>query len=175
MKIEFEELEEEEIRETPDAEDTEDLEEQDIPEYLVALLKAPTERSWREAELVDIWRHPKYEAQASFATNPDTGEALRDDDGNLIRCPRNQLGAQVPDGFYEDELGEIHIREVKTPEDKHKLMGEMAVQAYNRLRAFGTGIDLVFAISPKYTVAEAEEIQDFANRMLKAEVDYQMK
>lgn len=172
--MEFDELEEEICEETPDLKETVELEEEDIPEFMAALLKPPEMRTWREAELVDIYRHPKYQAQLAFATDPDTKEVLRDEEGELIRCSRNTHGAQVPDGFYEDDLG-IHIREVKDYTDPKLLMGDMAYQTYKRRQGFGKDIDLVFAISPKFTIEEAEEIQAYASSFLNVEVEYQLK
>lgn len=172
--MEFDELEEELREEISHAEETEELEDEEISEFQYALLKAPAERSWREAELVDIYRHPKYQAQIAFATDPDTGETLRDEEGELIRCSRNTRGAQIPDGFYEDEMG-IHIREVKNYSDPRNVMAEIAVQAHERKSAFGNDIDLTFILSPKFTVEEAERIQRYASDFLNVEVEYQLK
>lgn len=176
--MEFEEMEKEireEISESAEAEELEEeLEEMELSELEIALLKSPEQRNWRETELVDIYRHPKYQAQLAFATDPDTGEALRDENGDWVHCARNTLGAQVPDGFYEDEFG-IHIREAKDVGTMEDLIGYMTNQTLKRREAFGEDIDLVFAISPRFSVREAEKIQAFANKYLGVEVDYQLK
>lgn len=185
MELELDDMaEEEEIRDIPqetELEEVQDLEEQESElseELRTALLKSPLDRTWREAEMVDIYRHPKYEAQAAFATDPDTGEALRDENGDLVRCSRRTPGAQVPDGFYEDEEG-IHIREAKDGENLEELKADITKQAIDRWQAFGDDIDLVFAVSPHFTVAEAENLQrycsDYLSKIGKVEVEYQLK
>ena len=183
MEMEFDEMEIDEIQEetaeirdeTSEIQETEEVEELGLSEVEIALMKNPKDRSWREAELVDIYRHPSYQAQLSFAIDPDTGEALRDADGAWIHCSRNVKHCQSPDGFYEDEFGGIHIREVKDYEKPDDVIGAISKQTFQRRKAFGHDIDLTFSLSPKFTIHEAQQIQEFANKYLKVEIDYQLK
>lgn len=177
LELEEEMEEEMNLQDIPEEieEETADLGEDGLSDELQeALLKAPTDRSFREAEMVDIYRHRLYEAQISFATDPDTGEVLRTEEGDLVRCRRNTPGAQVPDGFYMDEEGMIHIREVKDIRDMELLKSSITKQAIERWVAFSDDIDLVFIAAPHYTLAEAEELQRYCTR-LGVRLEYQLK
>lgn len=139
---------------------------------LEALWKDVEFRSPREVELVDAALHPEYESQMIFRTDEVTGRALRDENGEWVTDIRRSAGTQVPDGFLEDDLG-LHIREDKCYGSAANLMRNIEYQTAARRAAFGDNADITYVISPKFTVEEADRIQQFCEDTLGVSLEWQ--
>lgn len=178
--VEYEELEVE-MEDLTDVEEPEDLEEEDglSEELRQALLKSPEMRTWQETEMVELYRNPRYTPQQGYATDLETGEALRDENGDLVHCTRRTRGSQVPDGMYEDEDG-ICILELKNIDDAKKLRDDITSQTVDRMDALGEDLkEIRFVASPHFTVGEAEQLQNYCQKYLRkwgnVELEFQMK
>lgn len=180
---EYEELEDEmeEMEDLADVEEPEDLEEDDglSEELRQALLKSPDVRTWQETEMVELYRNPRYTPQQGFATDLETGEALRDETGDLVYCSRRRRGAQVPDGMYIDEDG-VCILELKNIEDCKELRDDITSQTVDRMEALGEDLkELRFVASPHFSIGEAEQLQNYCQKYLRkwgnVELEFQMK
>ena len=139
---------------------------------LEALWKGPDCRSPREVELVDAALHPEYESQMIFRTDAETGQALRDEVGEWVTDTRRSAGTQVPDGFYEDELG-LHFREEKCYSNASNLMRNISDQTAARRAGFGDDVDITYVLAPKFTVEEAERIQQYCEETLGVNLEWQ--
>ena len=139
---------------------------------LEALSKSPLDRSWQEVELVDSLRNPGYEAQNSYPTDA-FGQVLRDENGDLITCARNVAGSQRPDLIMEDAEG-IHIREDKSYKDIDSLERNILEQTEKRQEGFGENVDVTYVVAPKFTVEEAEKLQNFCQE-LGVNMEFQLK
>lgn len=159
-----------EYREQDDTEEAREL----SAEMLQALQTSPTERSWQQVELVDQYRHPMYDAQRSFATDPDTGEVFQDENGELLECPRNTPGAQRPDLYLKDENG-IHLWEDKISYNLDALKTSIRKQTEDRRRAFGDDVNLTYVVAPTFTIEEADKLQDYCENRLGVHLDWQFK
>lgn len=173
---EYEEYDEaEEMEETPDWKDSFlDAHPEFTEEMLECLDKSPTERTWQEVELADSLRHPEFQTQKSFLTDPETGEVLRDEDAEFIECARNTKGAQRPDGICIDDEG-IHIREDKTYSDLTNLMHNICEQTQTRRTGFGDDVDLTYVVAPNFTVEQADKLQAYLEEDLGVNLEFQLK
>lgn len=141
---------------------------------LDALWEEPDNRSYRQAELVDIALHPDYEDQRSILVDAETGKAVQDEFGNFVDCSRNTKGAQRPDGMLVDENG-VHLREVKDYHNVNNLKQNIKHQTEHRRNAFGDDVDLTYVVSPNFTLEEAEKLQDFIENKLDVDLEWQLK
>lgn len=139
---------------------------------LEALWKSADCRSPREVELVDAALHPEYESQMVFRTDEVTGRALRDESGMWVTDVRRSAGTQVPDGFLENESG-LHLREDKCYTRAADLMRNIREQTDARRTAFGDDVDITYVLSPKFTVGEAERIQQHCEEELGVRLEWQ--
>ena len=143
-------------------------------EELEALLTPADQRDYMQTELVDTIRNPDYIPQLSLRTDPETGEALLDENGFFVECPWNTKGAQRPDGMLVDDTG-IHLREVKNYGDLNHLMHNIRDQTENRETAFGEGVDLTYVVAPRFTVEEADKLCDYVENTLGQNLEWQHK
>ena len=141
---------------------------------LDALWEAPDNRSYQQAELVDIALHPDYDDQRSILVDAETGKAVQDELGNFVDCPRNTKGAQRPDGMLVDENG-VHLREVKDYHNVNNLKQNIKHQTEDRRDAFGDDVDLTYVVSPNFTLEEAEKLQDYVENKLGVDLEWQLK
>ncbi len=141
-------------------------------ETLAALWKDVEDRTPREVELADAALHPDFESQKIFLTDDETGQALRDEEGNWLTAGRRLAGSQAPDGFLEDEEG-IHLREQKNYTSAANLLRNIASQTADRRAAFGQDVDLTYILAPHFTVEEAEKIQQYCENELGVSIEWQ--
>ena len=142
-------------------------------EMLSALWEAPDHRSYQETELVDLYRNPDYEGQRSILVDTDTGKAVQDEFGEYVDCPWNTKGAQRPDGMMVDEYG-VHLREAKDYHDLNNLKQNIRAQTEDRREAFGDDVDLTYVVAPNFTIAEAEKLQAYTEK-LGVNLEWQLK
>lgn len=147
-------------------------------ETLRALSKSVDSRTPREVELVDLARHPGYEDQLSFATDDVTGEALLDENGDLVRVPRNTPGSQRPDGALQLEDGTWDFRECKTytgSSARSNLCTTIREQYGARCAALGENQHTTFVIAANdLTVSDADHLQKKAQEH-GCEIEFQTK
>ena len=143
-------------------------------ETLAALWEAPENRSYAETELVDTALHPEYEAQRSILTDAETGQAVRDAENNFVDCPRNTKGSQRPDGMMVDDTG-VHLREAKNYNDLNNLKQNIKHQTEDRRAAFGDDVNLTYVVSPNFSIAEAEKLQNYVENKLGVNLEWQLK
>lgn len=141
---------------------------------LDALWEEPDNRSYRQAELVDIALHPDYEDQRSILVDAETGKAVQDEFGNFVDCSRNTKGAKRPDGMLVDENG-VHLREVKVYRNVNNLKQNIKHQTEDRRNAFGDDVDLTYVVAPNFTLEEAEKLQDYVENKLDVDLEWQLK
>lgn len=141
---------------------------------LVALWEEPDNRSYQQAELVDIALHPDYKDQRSILVDAETGKAVQDESGDFVDCSRNIKGSQRPDGMLVDENG-IHLREVKDYHNVYNLKQNIKHQTEDRRRAFGDDVDLTYVVAPNFTLEEAEKLQDYVENKLGVNLEWQLK
>lgn len=135
-------------------------------ETLCALSKDVQDRTPREVELVDLARHPGYEDQLSFACDDVTGEALLDENGDLVQVPRNMRGSQRPDGALQLKDGTWDFRECKSYSGSsayNNLRTTIREQSDNRYAALGDNQHTTFVIAANdLTVHDADRLQQLA-------------
>ncbi len=147
----------------------------EVPENILeALETAPDQRSCYQTELVDSYRHPDYDPQFSFMTDRETGQALLDEQGDLIPCSRNTKGSQRPDGYMEDDMGR-HLREAKCYHDLDNLKNNIRQQTEARFTALGPETDLTYVVAPNFTLEQAEQLQQFCEEDLGVNLEWQLK
>lgn len=139
-----------------------------------ALEKPADERNWRETERADAVRNQDFQAQKSYATNPETGEVLRDKDGKMVECAPNEKGSVRPDLIKESEKG-IEIRENKNYTNVDNLMQNIKHQAEQRKANFGEDIQQTYVVAPKMSVGDAERLQDYVENKLGVNLEIQHK
>ena len=135
-------------------------------ETILALSKDVADRTSREVELVDLARHPDYEDQLSFACDDVTGEALLDENGDLVQVPRNTPFSQRPDGALRLEDGAWDFRECKSYSGSsayNNLRATIREQSGDRFTALGDQQHTTFVIAANdLTVHDADRLQDLA-------------
>lgn len=141
---------------------------------LDALREEPNNRSYQQAELVDIALHPDYEDQRSILVDLETGKAVQDKFGNFVNCSRKTKGSQRPDGMLVDENG-VHLREVKDYHNINNLKQNIKRQTEDRRRAFGDDVDLTYIVAPNFTLEEAEKLQNYVENILGTDLEWQLK
>lgn len=141
---------------------------------LDALREEPNNRSYQQAELVDIALHPDYEDQRSILVDLETGKAVQDKFGNFVTCSRKTKGSQRPDGMLVDENG-VHLREVKDYHNINNLKQNIKRQTEDRRRAFGDDVDLTYIVAPNFTLEEAEKLQNYVENILGTDLEWQLK
>lgn len=110
------------------------------------------DRSPRECELADLWRHRGSHDQVVF--RPDENGAFHEADSKW-----RTKGSQVPDLYCEDEDG-VHIRELKDWHNIDALADNIDAQAAKRSEAFGEEADVTFVVAAnEFTIEEAEGLQ----------------
>ena len=139
-----------------------------------ALEKPADERSWQETERADKSRNPDYQAQKSYATNPETGAVLRDKDGKMVECSPNEKGSVRPDLIKESEKG-IEIRENKNYTNVNNLMQNIKHQSEQRKVNFGEDVQQTYVVAPKMSVEDASRLQDYVENKLGVNLEFQHK
>lgn len=134
---------------------------------LDALWTAPENRSWHQTEMADEALHPEYDRQTSFLLNDETGE--------LEEVPYGTKGSQRPDGIFFAEDGITSIREDKNYGSISNLERNMEKQTADRRELFGDDIDLTYVVAPRFTVEEAENLQQFCEDDLDVNIEWQLK
>ncbi len=141
---------------------------------LEALWTPAGERNYMQTELVDTLRHPEYEAQRSILTDPETGMAVLDENGEFVECPRNTKGAQRPDGMLVDDTG-VHLREAKNYGGLNNLINNIREQTANRETAFGQDVDITYVVEPRFTIEEADRLQAYVEENLGKNLELSLK
>lgn len=131
-----------------------------------AVYQSADKRTPVETERADAAYHPDYTPQRIFKTDEQTGEALRDAEGNFVFDTRRNAGTQAPDLFTQDENGKVFLIEDKNYSDLHNLKRNIAKQTADRRAAFGNDVDITFNVAPKLTVGQAEKLQDYCENQL---------
>lgn len=132
----------------------------------VAVYKDAEDRTPLETELADAAYHPEFEPQLIFKTDAETGEALRDADGEFVMDSRRSAGTQAPDLFRQDEAGDIYLIEDKNYSNLYNLERNIAEQTAARRAAFGDDVDITYNVAPKFSVQEAEHLQNYVENVL---------
>lgn len=133
---------------------------------MTALTAEPTDRSWRETEIVDEVRYPEYDRQKSFILDAETGE--------VMEAPYGTKGSQRPDGIMFLDDGSADIREDKNYLRCDALIRNIEQQTESRRKMFGENVRLTFVIAPKFTLEEADRISRRCVE-LGVEIDWQLK
>ena len=139
-----------------------------------ALEKPADERNWRETEHADAARNSDFQAQKSYATNPETGAVLRDKDGNLVECAPNEKGSVRPDLIKNSDNG-IEIRENKNYTNVNNLMQNIKHQSEQRKANFGEDVQQTYVVAPKMSVEDAARLQDYVENKLGVNLEFQHK
>ena len=156
------------------SQDMKDLAPELNEETLNALWEDPDTRSYQETELVDTALHPDFESQRSILVDTETGKAVQDEFGNFVDCPRNTKGSQRPDGMMVDDAG-VHLREAKNYGNLYNLERNIKEQTEKRFEAFGENTDLTYVVAPRFTIEEAEKLQDYVENKLGVNLEWQHK
>lgn len=143
-------------------------------ETLEALWEDPDKRDYSETELVDTALHPDFEPQRSIQIDPETGEALRDENGDFLDAPYGSKGSQRPDGMKVDDTG-VYLREAKNYSDLNNLKQNIRHQTEDRKAAFGDDVDLTYVVAPNFTIEEAEKLQAYVEGKLGQNLEWQLK
>lgn len=143
-------------------------------ETLEALWEDPDKRDYNETELVDMALHPDFESQRSIQINPETGEALRDENGDFLDAPYGSKGSQRPDGMKVDDTG-VHLREAKNYSNLNNLKQNIRHQTEDRQEAFGDDVDLTYVVAPNFTIEQAEKLQAYVEGKLGQNLEWQLK
>ena len=129
-----------------------------------ALFTSPTERSWRQVEMVDEVRHREFETQRSFIQGED---GYRD-------AQHSEKGSQRPDLYKCTDEG-IELREDKNWSRAKALSSNITNQAGDRKELYRDELkDLTFVVSPKFTLEEADYIADTCYKA-GADVEWMLK
>ena len=132
----------------------------------IAVYKDAAERSPVETELADAAYHPEFEPQLIFKTDAETGEVLRDTDGNFVMDSHRSSGTQAPDLFRQDESGDIYLIEDRNYSDIYNLERNITEQTAARRAAFGDDVDITYNVAPKFSVKDAEHLQNYLENVL---------
>ena len=132
---------------------------------LLALYTNVEDRTPRQVELVDLARNPDHADQLSFAC-AETGEALRDENGDLIPTYWGAPDSQRPDGTARLDDGTFDFRECKDFTGNYaynNLRKDIRSQAEDRYAALGDEQHTTFVVAAnKLTVSQADRLQDLA-------------
>lgn len=131
-----------------------------------AVYQSADKRTPVETERVDAVYHPGYTPQKIFKTDAQTGQALRDAEGNFVLDTRRNAGTRVPDLFMQDNDGKVFIIEDKNYSNLYNLKRNIAKQTADRRATFGHDVDITFNVAPKLTVGQAEKLQDYCENQL---------